>query len=51
MLLTTVDESQVPEEAKYLLQKTQSEASEGASSVTTELLITYIFGYKSCSLK
>lgn len=45
MLLTTLDEEQAPDEARYLLQRTKQEVSEELSSVTTELLIT-IMVYK-----
>lgn len=45
MLLTTVDESQAPEEARYLLQRTQRETPESSTQDIIEL-ITTIVAYK-----
>ncbi|MCF4965990.1 Rpn family recombination-promoting nuclease/putative transposase [Nostoc sp. CMAA1605] len=45
MVLTTVEESQAPEEARYLLSKTRQEVTEPASRAIIEMIIT-IMVYK-----
>lgn len=45
MVLTTVEESQAPEEARYLLTRTREEVSESASRAIMEIIIT-IMVYK-----
>ena len=42
MLLTTVPEQQAPEEARYLLQRTQQENPQPSSSAIIELITTGI---------
>ena len=45
MLLTTVNEKQAPEEARYLLQRTQQETTQPSTQAIIEL-ITTIIAYK-----
>ncbi|MGH1396988.1 MAG: Rpn family recombination-promoting nuclease/putative transposase [Trichormus sp.] len=45
MVLTTVEESQVPEEARYLLTRSRQEVTESASQAIIEIMIT-IMAYK-----
>jgi predicted transposase YdaD len=45
MLLTTVEESQAPEEARYLLTRTRQEVTEPANRAIIEMIIT-IMVYK-----
>ena len=42
MLLTTVDEEQVPQEARYLLQKSQQETPQQSNQGIIELIITIV---------